>query len=135
MSDHIDTLDDLNKHIPLKLKLTSAHEVIKNNLPFIARIAIAIYDQETRVLKTFIHSSDETTPLENYNALIDDAPSLKEILKKGMPRVVNKLVTFENSKHEHAQRIGRQGYAASYTMPMFHNGEFVGFIFFNSYFI
>ena len=84
MSDHIDTLDDLNKHIPLKLKLTSAHEVIKKNLPFIARIAIAIYDQETRVLKTFIHSSDETTPLENYNALIDDAPSLKGILDQGL---------------------------------------------------
>jgi hypothetical protein len=32
MSDHIDTLDDLNKHIPLKQKLVSAHQVI-NVLP------------------------------------------------------------------------------------------------------
>jgi len=47
--------------------------------------------------------------------------------------VVNNLLTFEGSEHEHAKRIGRQGYAASYTMPMFNEGNFIGFIFFNSY--
>ena len=49
------------------------------------------------------------------------------------PRVVNNLVTFEKGIHEHTQRIGRSGYAASYTMPSFHGGEFVGFLFFNSH--
>lgn len=133
MSDHIDTLDDLNKHIPLKQKLTSAHQVIKKSLPFIARIAIAIYDPDTRVLKTFIHSSDETTPLENYHALIDDAPSLKRILDQGRPRVINNFVTFDHDDKEHNKRLGRAGYAASYTMPIFNNGDFLGFIFFNSF--
>jgi HD-GYP domain-containing protein (c-di-GMP phosphodiesterase class II) len=133
MSDHIDTLDDLNKHIPLKHKLVSAHQVIKKNLPFIARIAIAIYDPETRVLKTFIHSSDETTPLENYHALIDDAPSLKRILDQRRPRVINNFVTFDRSDNEHNKRLGRAGYTASYTMPIFNNGDFLGFIFFNSF--
>lgn len=42
-------------------------------------------------------------------------------------------MTFDNGKQEHTQRIGRQGYAASYTLPMFHSGEFIGFLFFNSY--
>ncbi|MGB5676690.1 MAG: HD domain-containing phosphohydrolase, partial [Gammaproteobacteria bacterium] len=133
MSDHIDTLDDLNKHIPLKQKLVSAHQVIKKNLPFIARIAIAIYDPETRVLKTFIHSSDETTPLENYHALIDDAPSLKRILDQRRPRVINNFLTFDHNNKEHNRRLGRAGYAASYTMPIFNNGDFLGFIFFNSF--
>ena len=133
MSYHIDTLDDLNKHIPLKQKLTSAHQVIKKSLPFIARIAIAIYDPDTRVLKTFIHSSDETTPLENYHALIDDAPSLKRILDQGRPRVINNFVTFDHDDKEHNKRLGRAGYAASYTMPIFNNGDFLGFIFFNSF--
>ncbi|MFT4939712.1 MAG: HD-GYP domain-containing protein (c-di-GMP phosphodiesterase class II) [Paraglaciecola sp.] len=32
----------------------------------------------------------------------------------------------------HTKRIGRQGYAASYTLPIFNNGEFIGFVFFNS---
>ena len=133
MSTHIDTLEDLNKHIPLKQKLVSAHQVIKNSLPFIARIAIAIYDPETRVLKTFIHSSEELSPLEHYQALIDDAPSLKRMLDEGRPRVINNLLTFDSSDKEHNKRLGRAGYAASYTMPIFNNGDFLGFIFFNSF--
>jgi HD-GYP domain-containing protein (c-di-GMP phosphodiesterase class II) len=130
---HDDVLAALNANMPLKDKLVSAHKVIQEKFPFIARIALAIYDPETKVLKTYLHSSGEDRPLYNYQALLDDAPSLIEILKKGKPRVVNNLVTFEHSEHEHAQRIGQQGYAASYTMPMLHNGEFVGFLFFNSY--
>lgn len=133
MFDHDDVLAALNANMPLKDKLVSAHKVIQEKFPFIARIALAIYDPETKVLKTYLHSSGEDRPLYNYQALLDDAPSLIEILKKGKPRVVNNLVTFEHSEHEHAQRIGQQGYAASYTMPMLHNGEFVGFLFFNSY--
>ena len=133
MPDHIDTLYDLNKHIPLKEKLISAHQVIKNSMPFIARIAIALYDPESRVLKTFIHSSEDESPLENYQALIDDAPSLKRILDKGQPRVINNLLTFDKSGKEHNIRLGRAGYAASYTMPIFNNGDFLGFIFFNSF--
>ena len=133
MSDHIDTLDDLNKHIPLKQKLTSAHRVIRESLPFVARIAIALYDPETRVLKTFIHSSGDDNPLDNYQALIDDAPSLKRVLEQGSPRVINNMLTFDKSDREHNQRLGRAGYAASYTMPIFNNGDFLGFVFFNSF--
>ena len=133
MFDHHDLLEDLNKHLPLKDKVISAHRAISKKFNFIARIAIALYDPDTRVLKTYLHSSGDDKPLEHYQTLLDDAPSLKEILKKNCPRVVNKLVTFENGKQEHTQRVGRQGYAASYTLPMFHNGEFFGFLFFNSY--
>ena len=133
MTEHHDVLEQLNKHIPLREKLVAAHESVSELFPFIARIAVAIYDPETSVLKTYLHSSGEDNPLENYQALLDDAPSLKAILEKGLPRVVNNLLTFEDSESEHAKRIGRQGYAASYTMPMFNEGHFFGFIFFNSY--
>lgn len=134
MSTHQDALSILNKHLPLRDKLDFAHKSIQDNFPFIARIAIAIYDPKTRVLKTYLHSSDEEdNPLANYQSLLDNAPSLKEILKQGNPRVINNMVTFEDGQHEHTQRIGRQGYAASYTLPMFNSGEFFGFIFFNSY--
>lgn len=133
MTEHHDVLEQLNKHIPLREKLVAAHESVSELFPFIARIAVAIYDPETSVLKTYLHSSGEDNPLENYQALLDDAPSLKAILEKGLPRVVNNLLTFEDSESEHAERIGRQGYAASYTMPMFNEGHFFGFIFFNSY--
>lgn len=132
MTEHFDGLEELNKHIPLREKLIATHKSISEFFPFIVRIAVAIYDPETSVLKTYLHSSGDDSPLENYQALLDDAPSLKEILKKGLPRVTNNLLTFEDGEHEHTKRIGRQGYAASYTLPMFNNGVFFGFLFFNS---
>lgn len=133
MFDHRDLLEDLNKPCSLKDKVISAHHAITQKFNFIARIAITLYDPETRILKTYLDSSGEDKPLNHYQALLDNAPSLKEILEKGHPRVVNKLVTFDKGNHEHTQRIGRQGYASSYTMPIFHSGEFIGFLFFNSY--
>ena len=133
MTEHNDVLEQLNNQIPLQEKLVVAHKSLSELFPFIARIAIAIYDSETGILKTYLHSSGDDHPLENYQALLDDAPSLKGILEKGVPRVINNMLTFEGGEHEHTRRIGRQGYAASYTMPMFNEGQFFGFMFFNSY--
>ena len=132
MSEHHDALEELNKHSSLREKLVATHKSVSEIFPFIVRIAIAIYDPATSVIKTYMHSSGEDNPLDNYQSYLDDAPSLKEILKKGLPRVVNNMVTFDDGKNEHTKRIGRQGYAASYTLPMFNNGAFFGFLFFNS---
>jgi len=132
MTEHSDELVELNKHLPLHDKLVATHKSVSEAFPFIVRIAIAIYDPETSVLKSYIHSSGDDNPLEHFQALLDETPSLKAILKKGLPRVVNNLLTYDDGKHQYNKRIGRQGYAASYTLPMFNNGAFVGFIFFNS---
>ena len=131
---HRDTLESINQHSPLKEKLVKAHESLKQVYPFIARISVTIYDMQTKILKTFMDSSGEDeSPLKNYQTALDNAPSLKAMLDKGLPRVINNMLTFEDGKHEHTKRIGRSGYAASYTLPMFDEGDFVGFIFFNSY--
>jgi len=132
MTEHHDFLSELNKHIPLREKIVAAHQSVSELFPFIARIAVAIHDPDTDLLKTYIHSSGDDNPLGHYQVLLDDAPSLKAILKKGLPRVVNNMLTFEDGQNEHTKRIGRQGYAASYTLPMYNNGAFFGFIFFNS---
>jgi len=127
-----DILSALNQAIPLKDKLMHCHRVIQGHQPFIARIAVAIHDPDTGVLKTYVHSSGGDDPLSNYQSALSDAPSLKRILEDGRPRIINNLVTFENGRHEHTQRIGRQGYAASYTLPLYHQGQFFGFLFFNA---
>jgi HD-GYP domain-containing protein (c-di-GMP phosphodiesterase class II) len=132
MQEHHDLLETLNQQAPLRDKLVAAHESVKKLCPAIARIAVAIYDPETTVLKTYLHSSGDDNPLQNYQTLLDNAPSLTAILKNGLPRVINNMLTFEDGTYEHTQRIGRTGYAASYTLPMFNNGSFFGFIFYNS---
>lgn len=132
MTTHNDALKGLNERASLKEKLIAAHQSICEVFPFIARIAITIYDPETDILKTYLHSSGEDNPLDNYQAILDDTPSLKAILEEGLPRVINNMLTFEEGQHEHTTRIGRQGYAASYTLPMFNEGRFFGFMFFNA---
>lgn len=133
MYDHQDILHVLNENIPVKEKLVSTHKALEKYFPFVARIAIAIYDPATTILKTYLHSSGDAEPLSQYQTLLDDAPSLKKVLNEGRPRIINNLLTFEDGTHEHTRRIGREGYASSYTMPMFNNGVFYGFVFFNSY--
>ena len=129
---HQDQFAFLNDDSSLKDKLVSAHQRIQETFPFIARIAVALYDPDTRILKTYVHSSGGDDPLSRYQASIDDAPSLKAILDAGRPRVINNMVTFDAGTSEHTRRIGRQGYAASYTLPMFNHGDFMGFLFFNA---
>lgn len=131
--EHADAFGFLNSSAPLREKLVAAHRTVQQRLSFIARIALTLYDTETRVLKTYMHSSGDHDPLRHYQSLIDHAPSLAEILKRGHPRVINNLLTTEDGGREHTRRIGREGYAASYTLPMYNNGNFIGFLFFNSY--
>ncbi len=128
-----DVLEPLNRQTSIRDKLVHCHKVIQQYCPGIARIAVTLYDPATAVLKTYIHSSGKDDPLSHYQTHLDEAPSLKAILDRGEPRVINNMLTFEDGSHTHTQRIARQGYSASYTLPMFYNGEFFGFIFFNSY--
>ena len=112
MSEHLDALEGLNEHLPLRDKLVAAHKSLSQIYPFIARIAVALYDSETTVLKTYLHSSGNGDPMEHYEARIDDAPSLKNLLENGHPRVINNLLTIDDNGHEHTARLGRHGYLA-----------------------
>jgi HD-GYP domain-containing protein (c-di-GMP phosphodiesterase class II) len=133
MFEYRDTLDPLNKNLPLRDKLRAVHEVVQARFAFVERIAVAVYEPKTDLLKTYIDSSGEDRPLAHYQATLQDAPSLQDVLKSERPRVINDLKVFQASAHEHTRRILEQGYASSYTLPMYYNGVFFGFIFFNSY--
>jgi len=126
-----DKLSKLNQDIPVHDKLASTHQALQAHLPFIERIAVTIYDPKTSLLKSYMHSGSSIDPYEIHQQRMSEMPSLQAILEQKHPRVIVDTLTFENGKHENI-RLGRSGYAASYTMPMFQNGVFFGFIFFNS---
>ena len=130
---HQDSLAFLNERGSLKDKLKTYHQYVQKRLPFVARISLALYDPETKILKTYIHSSGDANPLQNYQTLLENAPSLKEVMDRRQPRVINDLGTVQQGDKTHQKSLSRQGYASSYTMPMFSNGEFFGFLFFNAY--
>jgi HD-GYP domain-containing protein (c-di-GMP phosphodiesterase class II) len=131
--DYQVTLEQLNRNVTLPEKIRTIHRVIQDRLGFIDRVAAAIYDPKTDLLKTFVDSGGKERPLVDYQAKPSDSYSLRQILGTGHPRVFNDLAVFHNVRRPHAQQMAKQGYGSSYTMPMHHNGAFFGFLFFDAY--
>ena len=132
MFKHRDVLDELNRNLSFEQKVGLLLTQLRTRFPTIERIAVALYEQKTDWLKTYLASGAGDNPLQHYSAKLSEAPSLQAILKKGRPRVVNDLGVFDQGQHKHTQAIRAQGYGSSYTMPMYVSGVFFGFLFFNS---
>jgi len=129
---HADPLDALHRSVPLDQKLASIHEALYAHLDFVDRISVAAYDPATDLLKTFLASSPGRNDLVRYEARLSESPSLEDILRTGRPRVVDDLELFRQGRHLHTKIITEDGFRSSYTVPMFLDGAFWGFIFFNS---
>lgn len=131
---HQDTLANLHENLPLTEKLSFIHQVIRQDFPFIDRLAIALYDEKTGMLKTYTHSTEgNDNPVTTYEAPLNSAPSLHAIIEHRRPRLVQDLTIFSHGTHEHTKRIAAKGYKSSYTMPLYQSGSFIGFLFFNSF--
>jgi len=130
--EHADPLELLNRSVPLEQKLTAIHEALYEHIDFIDRISVASYDPASDLLKTFLASSHGRSQLVRYEARLADSPSLAEILRAGRPRLVNDLELFRPGHHLHTKILAEEGYRWSYTVPMYLDGTFWGFIFFNS---
>ena len=124
---------ELDRNIPLGQKLRLIHEAIGNHSVLIHRVAVALYDINTDMLSTFLHSSGEDNPLFNYSVKLSEIPSLKEIAERGAPRILNDLTTLAGGYSRHTQKVLDQGYQSSLTYPLYHDGSLLGFLFINSY--
>ncbi|PXX15618.1 HD domain-containing phosphohydrolase [Nitrosomonas ureae] len=130
---HQDTLANLHENLPLTEKLRFLHQTIRQDFPFIDRLAIALFDEKTEMLKTYTHSTEGSeNPVSTYEAPLSAAPSLLTIIEHRRPRLVQDLNIFSHGTHEHTKRVAATGYKSSYTMPLYQNSVFMGFLFFNS---
>ncbi len=133
MPHHKDALNSINKTSSIAEKLKALHKATQQHHPFISRISVALYDTNTDLLKTFIYSGDEKTPLSNYQAKLSEIDSLKNIIDASEPRVINDLTVLNGKPKTHSSAVLDAGYKSSYTMPMIFNDHFFGFVFFNSF--
>lgn len=129
---HNDPWIHLNDADTVVGKLRLIHSLILGHLPFVSRVAVALYDPATDYLRTFAFSSQIDSPLTHYQARLSDCHSLREIVATRQPRVVNDLAVFNDSDHAHTRVIYDAGYRSSYTVPMIWESKFFGFVFFNS---
>ena len=113
-------------------EIRDAHVCLRRLFPEIERVAAAVYDPGTDLLKTFAHSTDGGSPLELYEASLSDTPSLWRLAHSGHDRVLEDLRTLEDSPREHTRRLIERGYRSSYTVPLFEGGRLFGFLFFDS---
>lgn len=131
--EHHDLLNGLNEKLSMSEKIAFLHRILRQRCPFVQRIGIAVYDAPSDMLQTFAHSTEgRANPLGHYQCRLRDARSLYRIYLEGKPRVINDLAVLKKSRHAHAQKIAEHGYRASYTVPIYHNGQLGGFVFFNS---
>ncbi len=123
---------ELDQSISLGKKLELVHETIERYSSAIHRIAVALYDAQTGLLSTFIHSTDGQSPLINYSARLSEVASLRELASHGTPRILNNLDELSGGEGEHTEKLLADGFRASLTYPFYHNGRIQGFLFFNS---
>jgi len=116
----------------LNIRLLAIHDEVKEWLPRINRISVALYDADTDVLKTFINSTENGSPLEHYEAELASVSSLQELAASRSPRTLNDMTVLAKGDSEHTRKILKKGYLSSLTVPIFHNDQFHGFVFFNA---
>ncbi|TNC80386.1 MAG: phosphohydrolase [Oleiphilus sp.] len=132
MFEHEDSFGELNKPQSIEERLSYLHQALRARHPFLDRIAVALYNKDTDMLCTYVASSEQAQELDHYDAKLSDCSSLMEILERNQPRVVNDLSVFGAGTQVHTQLIDQGGYLSSYTLPLFAEGLFLGFVFFNS---
>lgn len=113
-------------------RLVCVHEALRLRCPGVDRMAVALHDHQTGMLRTFAASPVADSPLSNYEVALTEVGSLHEIATARRARVVDDLDVFAGSRHEHSRRICGHGFASSYTLPVFDGDELVAFIFCDS---
>lgn len=128
-----DPLVMLEQDVPASKKLAAIHFALRQRHDFIHRIAVASYDPQTDLLKTYIYSNDSGKPLAQYERKLADVPSLLQIATTRIPRVLTHIAPATgNPDNPHRQYLAEQGYQSSYTMPLIENNQCFGFVFFDS---
>lgn len=120
-------------HQGLAERLACFHDELKQEFDGVNRIAIAIYDPSTDLLRSFVDSTEGQNPFEHTVARLADLKPLAMLARTGARRVVHDLSNHESSMPAHLKRLLKAGYLSSYTVPILHKATFHGFVFFNSF--
>ncbi|CAL94817.1 HD-GYP domain-containing protein [Azoarcus olearius] len=118
----------------LSSRLQDLHGIIATRHPEINRIALATYDEDTDLLKTFINSTyGDATPFGRYEARLSEVPSLQRLALSGEKRILQNLPEALASRDAtHSRWLTAAGFHSSYTVPIYHGERFVAFLFFDA---
>lgn len=116
----------------LNSRLGQLHDRILSTIPVIDRIACVAYDADTDMLKTFINSTRVGTPIAGYEFKLSESRSLTALSVSREIRVIDDIPAVIPPTSKHSAWLIQQGYRSSFTVPLFHQDQLLGFLFFNS---
>ena len=112
-------------------ELYELHQTLLDQWPHLMRIAVALYDEQTGMLHTFVRSNQSQLFLNHYSAPLTEVPSLAEVAESGKPRVIKDLSVLNEARTEHSQTIS-QNFQSSLTERFYFNDALLGFIFYDA---
>ena len=113
-------------------RLQGLHDHLLEIAPDVERIACALYDAEDDLLKTFINSTRNGEVLKAHQYRLSDSESLSHLARTKELRVLTDIQSTLAPTTAHSSYVLKEGYESSFTVPMYHQGDFLGFIFFDS---
>ncbi|TJY59008.1 HD domain-containing protein [Sinimarinibacterium sp. CAU 1509] len=116
----------------LNQRLQRLHQEIQACFPAITRVSVALFDPATTELRTFLYSPANQSPLSHYRIKLPEAGWLFSLSRNRKSRILNDLGTTDLGEQEHSRRIASGHYQASYTVPIYDEDHFLGFVFFNA---
>ncbi len=108
------------------------HGLVMEKLPTVDRIACALYDSKTDLLKTFINSTRQGEALKAYEIKLGDVPSLTALAETGECRVIDDIDSELTGDSTHTQWVRSKGYKSSFTVTLNNGSQLIGFLFFDS---
>ncbi|MDT3672205.1 MAG: HD domain-containing protein [Aromatoleum sp.] len=111
-------------------KMRGVHRCVRERHPAVHRIALALYDSESGLLKTF---ADSGTELDGCSCRLQDAPCLVEIAERGEAQVLDDLESKVTPALRRGGRPDGERYRSTLTLPLRQENRLLGFLFFDSH--
>ncbi len=116
----------------LNQRLGQLHKRLLEAVPAVDRIACALYDAQEDMLRTFVNSTHSGHALSAYRFKLSDSPSLSQLARERSWRNIEHLPQTLDRNNAHSRWVLEQGYQSSFTVPLYDNDIFSGFVFYDS---
>lgn len=127
-----ETLNYLEAGTNIQQRITMIRKDTISCYPSIHRVAIALYDSERDVLKTYACDEDLPSGLKNYEAQFNECESLIHLAHNARNRILNGIPSINSNNKQHTTLVRNAGYQSSLTIPLLMEGKLLGFFFANS---
>lgn len=132
MNDISNKLNILSKKIKLSEQIEEVFHILRDISSDISRIGIALYSPDTDTLHTYYKAEEghDSSAMKFYQLRLSESSSLSLLSQDSYPRIVDSIAdTYADNYHSNS--IKQAGFKSSFTLPMYFDGHFHGFIFIN----